>query len=101
MAVSRSKATRVGCCCQSAIGTPRHDLGQSLWLREVHGREDGPHRPRGGREEVDAQFLPDNRQLGFFNRVHFPFGAAVLGLALAWAYSMPPLRLKLKSWPVA
>ena len=24
------------------IGTPRHDLGQSLWLRECHGREEGP-----------------------------------------------------------
>ncbi len=26
------------------------------------------------------------------------FGAAVLGLALAWAYSAPPLRLKLNGW---
>lgn len=26
------------------------------------------------------------------------FGAAVLGLVLAWAYSMPPLRLKLNGW---
>ena len=24
------------------IGEPRHHLGQSLWLRELHGREDGP-----------------------------------------------------------
>ena len=24
------------------IGAPRHHLGQSLWLRELHGREDGP-----------------------------------------------------------
>jgi chlorophyll synthase len=26
------------------------------------------------------------------------FGAALLGLALAWAYSMPPFRLKLNGW---
>ena len=26
------------------------------------------------------------------------FGAAVMGLALAWAYSAPPLRLKLNGW---
>ncbi len=26
------------------------------------------------------------------------FGAAVIGLALAWAYSMPPLRLKQNGW---
>ena len=26
------------------------------------------------------------------------FGAAVIGLALAWAYSAPPLRLKLNGW---
>jgi phosphoribosylformylglycinamidine synthase II len=25
-----------------AVGSRRGDLGQSLWLREVHGREDGP-----------------------------------------------------------
>lgn len=24
------------------IGTPKHHLGQSLWLRELHGREEGP-----------------------------------------------------------
>ncbi len=28
----------------------------------------------------------------------FVFGAAVLGLALAWAYSAPPLRLKQNGW---
>ena len=26
------------------------------------------------------------------------FGAAVVGLALAWAYSAPPLRLKRNGW---
>ena len=26
------------------------------------------------------------------------FGAAVLGLVLAWAYSMPPVRLKMNGW---
>ncbi len=48
------------------IGAPRGDLGQSLWLRECHGREDGAP-PR-----VD---LPTERRTGDFVRAWITDGA--------------------------
>ncbi|MGN6374217.1 MAG: phosphoribosylformylglycinamidine synthase subunit PurL [Sphingomonas sp.] len=48
------------------IGTRGGHLGQSLWLREVHGREDGPPPP------VD---LADERRTGDFVRAHIQAGA--------------------------
>ena len=48
------------------IGTPRGQLGQSLWLRECHGREDGPP-PR-----VD---LAAERRAGDFVRAAIAKGA--------------------------
>jgi phosphoribosylformylglycinamidine synthase II len=48
------------------IGTPRGQLGQSLWLRELHGREEGPP-PR-----VD---LEEERRNGAFVRQQIAKGA--------------------------
>ena len=48
------------------IGDRRGHLGQSLWLREVHGREDGPPPP------VD---LEAERRNGEFVRTHIATGA--------------------------
>jgi phosphoribosylformylglycinamidine synthase subunit PurL len=49
-----------------AIGTRRGHLGQSLWLREIHGREDGPPPP------VD---LAAERSAGEFVRAAIAGGA--------------------------
>ena len=49
-----------------AIGTRRGQLGQSLWLRECHGREDGPP------PSVD---LPAERAAGDFVRAMIEAGA--------------------------
>ncbi|MFA5988007.1 MAG: phosphoribosylformylglycinamidine synthase subunit PurL [Sphingomonas sp.] len=48
------------------IGTPGHHLGQSLWLRECHGREEGPPPP------VD---LMQERAVGAFIRAQIGNGA--------------------------
>jgi phosphoribosylformylglycinamidine synthase len=48
------------------VGTRRGHLGQSLWLREVHGREEGPPPP------VD---LAAERRNGEFVRAHIASGA--------------------------
>ncbi|GLT00656.1 phosphoribosylformylglycinamidine synthase subunit PurL [Sphingobium jiangsuense] len=49
-----------------AVGEWRGHLGQSIWLREVHGREDGPPPP------VD---LAAERRTGDFIRAHIENGA--------------------------
>jgi phosphoribosylformylglycinamidine synthase subunit PurL len=66
-----------------AIGTRRGHLGQSLWLREIHGREEGPPPP------VD---LPAERSAGEFVRAAIAGGAITAchdvsggGLAVALA----------------
>ncbi|MBA3880296.1 MAG: phosphoribosylformylglycinamidine synthase subunit PurL [Sphingobium sp.] len=53
------------------IGEPRHHLGQSLWLRELHGREDGPP----PRVDLDAErragdFVRDWIAKGALSAVH-------------------------------
>ena len=53
------------------IGTPRHDLGQSLWLRELHGREDGPP-PRVdlAAERRNGEFVRAQIEKGALSAVH-------------------------------
>ncbi len=50
------------------VGTPRGHLGQSLWLREIHGREDGSPPPVN---------LVEERRVGTFVRDCIDKGAAL------------------------
>ena len=53
------------------IGTPRGHLGQSLWLRELHGREDGPPPPVNLAEERrNGEFVATGIADGTFFAVH-------------------------------
>ncbi|MBA4040938.1 MAG: phosphoribosylformylglycinamidine synthase subunit PurL [Sphingobium sp.] len=53
------------------IGEPRHHLGQSLWLRECHGREEGPP-PRVdlAAERANGEFVRDWITRGALSAVH-------------------------------
>ena len=53
------------------IGEPRHHLGQSLWLRECHGREEGPP-PRVdlAAERANGEFVRDWITCGALSAVH-------------------------------
>ena len=53
------------------IGAPRHHLGQSLWLRECHGREEGPP-PRVdlNAERANGGFVRNWIAKGALNAVH-------------------------------
>ena len=53
------------------IGTPRYDLGQSLWLRELHGREEGPP-PRVDltAERANGSFVRAQIEKGALTAVH-------------------------------
>ena len=70
-----------------------------MWTRSTS--RTGRSRPAGCR--ADAACI--SRSAGRCCRCWWPprwvawgFGAAVVGLALAWAYSAPPLRLKQNGW---
>lgn len=54
-----------------AVGTRRGDLGQSLWLREVHGREEGPP-PRVDldKEKATGDLIRHAIDLGQLSAVH-------------------------------
>ena len=53
------------------VGTSRAHLGQSLWLREVHGRADGPPPPVDLDEERRAgEFIRAGIADGLFSAVH-------------------------------
>ncbi len=54
-----------------AVGTRRGDLGQSLWLREVHGREEGPP-PRVdlAQEKAIGDLIRHAIDLGQLSAVH-------------------------------
>ncbi|SEI86333.1 phosphoribosylformylglycinamidine synthase subunit II [Sphingomonas sp. OV641] len=54
-----------------AVGTRRGDLGQSLWLREVHGREEGPP-PRVDlqQEKATGDLIRQAIDLGQLSAVH-------------------------------
>lgn len=54
-----------------AVGTRRGDLGQSLWLREVHGREEGPP-PRVDldKEKAAGDLIRHAIDLGQLSAVH-------------------------------
>ena len=53
------------------IGAPRHDLGQSLWLRELHGREDGaPPRVDLEAERRHGAFVRSQIEAGALSAVH-------------------------------
>ncbi len=54
-----------------AVGTRRGDLGQSLWLREVHGREEGPP-PRVdlAQEKATGDLIRHAIDLGQLSAVH-------------------------------
>jgi phosphoribosylformylglycinamidine synthase len=54
-----------------AVGTRRGDLGQSLWLREVHGREEGPP-PRVdlAQEKATGDLIRTAIDLGQLSAVH-------------------------------
>ncbi|MBA4048335.1 MAG: phosphoribosylformylglycinamidine synthase subunit PurL [Sphingomonas sp.] len=53
------------------IGEPRHHLGQSLWLRECHGREEGPP-PRVdlAAERASGEFVRHWIERGALSAVH-------------------------------
>lgn len=53
------------------IGEPRYDLGQSLWLRELHGREDGaPPRVDLEAERRHGAFVRRQIEAGALSAVH-------------------------------
>ncbi len=53
------------------IGESNGHLGQSLWLREIHGREDGPPPPVDlAREKAHAAFVRDLVAQGKVSAVH-------------------------------
>ncbi|MCC2978494.1 phosphoribosylformylglycinamidine synthase subunit PurL [Sphingomonas sp. IC4-52] len=54
-----------------AVGTRRGDLGQSLWLREIHGREEGPP-PRVDlqQEKATGDLIRHAIDLGQLSAVH-------------------------------
>ncbi len=53
------------------IGTPRGHLGQSLWLREILGREDGPPPPVNlAAERRAGDFIEAGIRDGLFTAVH-------------------------------
>ncbi len=53
------------------VGTTRGDLGQSLWLREIHGREDGSPPPVDLVEEREhAEFIRSMINSGLVTAVH-------------------------------
>jgi phosphoribosylformylglycinamidine synthase len=65
------------------IGMRGGHLGQSLWLREVHGRKDGPPPPVDlGTERRTAEFVREQISLGALTAVH---DVADGGLAVAFA----------------
>ena len=53
------------------IGEPRGHLGQSLWLREIHGREVGPPPPVDlAEEKLNGDFVASGIADGTFRAVH-------------------------------
>ena len=53
------------------IGAAKGHLGQSLWLREVHGREDGPPPPVDlAAERRNGDFVRDCIRQGYLTAVH-------------------------------
>ena len=61
------------------VGTPRGHLGQSLWLREVHRREDGPPPPVDLAAELRAgEFIRAGITDGQFLSVHDVSGGGVI-----------------------
>ena len=53
------------------IGAAKGHLGQSLWLREIHGREDGPPPPVDlAAERRNGDFVRDCIRQGYLTAVH-------------------------------